>query len=116
MARHDLYRLLAALKRQGFASHSDLDDLLVDVHTQYVHVSTKRTITAQHDFAPASAKAPFTIGTNASGQLVVGLNADQLDGSEAADFAAAVHTHAISEVTDLQAALDDNAMEHFLWQ
>lgn len=52
-----------------------------DSHTQYVHISTNRTITAQHQFAPASAQAPFTLGANAQGQPVIGLMADQLNRS-----------------------------------
>lgn len=38
------------------------------------------TWTAQHAFNPASVVPPFTLGANAQGQKVVGLNADLLDG------------------------------------
>lgn len=49
-----------------------------DDHTQYVHLSTARTITARHTFNPGSAASPFILGANAQGQLVTGLLADQL--------------------------------------
>jgi len=42
--------------------------------------------TGQHQFAPAAAAAPFTLNANAQGQLVTGLNADQVDGYEASAF------------------------------
>lgn len=45
----------------------------------YVHIASADTITAKHTFAPASATAPFTLGSNALAQLVTGLNADYLD-------------------------------------
>jgi hypothetical protein len=47
---------------------------------------TAETITAQHTFNPSTAGAPFLLGTNASGQLVTGLNADQVDGQHLADL------------------------------
>ena len=52
--------------------------LTADAHTQYVHISTNRTIPAQHTFSPSIARAPFLLGANAQGQTVVGLRADQL--------------------------------------
>jgi hypothetical protein len=55
-----------------------------DSHTQYVHISTARTITAQHSFSPGSAQAPFALGSNAQGQTVTGLKADQLNKSVSA--------------------------------
>jgi hypothetical protein len=61
--------------------HSELSGLTTgDPHTQYVHLSIARTITAQHTFNPATAIAPFVLGANAQGRLVSGLNADQVDG------------------------------------
>lgn len=67
--------------------HSYLEGLTVgDDHTQYVHNSIARTITAQHTFAPATAIPPFVLGANAQGQLVTGLNADLLDGQHASAF------------------------------
>lgn len=68
-------------------NHANLSGLTsTDDHPQYVHTATSRTITAQHSFSPLSAAAPFTLGANAQGQLVTGLNADQLDGYEATAF------------------------------
>ncbi len=64
----------------GGVEHGSLAGLGDDDHTQYVHVSTNRTITATHTFNPGSAGAPFSLGANASGQLVTGFNADLVDG------------------------------------
>lgn len=60
--------------------HGNLTGLGDDDHTQYMHNTSARTVTAQHTFAPASAQAPFVLGANAQGQLVTGLNADLVDG------------------------------------
>jgi len=66
-------------------AHSALTGLTSgDNHTQYVHISTARTITAQHSFSPGSAQAPFALGANAQGQTVTGLKADQLNKSVSA--------------------------------
>jgi hypothetical protein len=48
--------------------------------------NTAETITVQHTFNPSTTGAPFLVGTNASGQLVTGLNADQVDGQHLADL------------------------------
>ncbi|MBK8188816.1 MAG: hypothetical protein IPK79_00015 [Vampirovibrionales bacterium] len=65
----------------GVLDHSELSGLTTgDPHTQYVHISIARAISAQHTFNPATAGAPFTLGANAQGRLVTGLNADQVDG------------------------------------
>jgi len=64
----------------GTIDHGSLLGLGDDDHTQYVHVSIARTISAIHEFAPSTASAPFTLGANAQGQLVTGLNADMVDG------------------------------------
>ena len=53
--------------------------MTADEHTQYVHTSNARTITAQHAFSPGAAQAPFTLGANAQGQTIIGLKADQLN-------------------------------------
>jgi dihydroxyacetone kinase DhaKLM complex PTS-EIIA-like component DhaM len=67
----------------GNIAHSSLGSLTSsDDHTQYVHNTTARTITAVHTFNPGSATAPFTLGTNALNQLITGLNSDRLDGQE----------------------------------
>ncbi len=85
--------------------HGTLTGLTDDDHTQYAHISTARTIAARHTFNPGSASSPFILGANAADQLVTGLNADKLDGSDATAFAAASHTHAASDVTSGQLAL-----------
>ena len=60
--------------------HGTLTGRSDDDHTQYAHLSQAETILGQWDYAPASPQAPFTLGANAQGQLVTGLNADELDG------------------------------------
>jgi len=60
--------------------HGDLLGLGDDDHTQYVHNTIARTITAQHTFNPTAAGAPFILGANAQGEWVEGLNADMVDG------------------------------------
>lgn len=57
-----------------------------DDHTQYVHNTSARTITAQHTFNPATAGAPFTLGANALTQLVSGLNAQYVGGLPESTF------------------------------
>lgn len=87
--------------------HGSISGLADDDHTQYVHISTARTISAVHTFNPTTASAPFTLGANAQGQLVSGFNADLLDGSHASDFATASHTHTSADITDFSEAVDD---------
>lgn len=62
--------------------HGNLTGLADDDHLQYMHVDTARTVTAQHTYQPASAQAPFVLGSNAQGELVTGLNADLLNGQD----------------------------------
>lgn len=62
--------------------HDELQELLDDDHTQYVANAIPRTVTAVHTLNPAAPGAPFTLGANALNQLIVGLNADKLDGKE----------------------------------
>jgi len=64
----------------GAVDHGDLSGLANDDHTQYMHVSTDRTVTATHTFNPDSVGAPFEVGTNANKQLVEGLNAEYVNG------------------------------------
>lgn len=80
--------------------HGNLVGLADDDHTQYMHISTARTVTAQHTFAPASAQAPFVLGANAQGELVTGLNADLLNGQDwtVAATASAPATPAVNDV------------------
>jgi len=60
--------------------HANLAALDADDHTQYVHNTTARTITAQHTFNPGSALPPFILHANAQGQKVIGLDAETVDG------------------------------------
>ncbi len=62
-----------------WTDHGELSGLGDDDHSQYVHISNARTITAQHEFAPGSSQAPFTLGANAQSQLVTGLRADEVN-------------------------------------
>jgi ribosome biogenesis protein Nip4 len=59
----------------------------------FVLKSTPTVITAVHTFNPSTAGAPFTLGANAQGQLITGLNADTVDGQHASAFATATHNH-----------------------
>lgn len=68
-------------------SHSELGGLTnSDDHSQYVHNTINRTITAQHTFSPLTEGPAFSLGTNAIGHLITGLNADLLDGKNASEF------------------------------
>lgn len=60
--------------------HSALSGLNADDHLQYLHLSSPRTVSVQHTFNPGTVSAPFIVGTNATNQLVTGLNSDLLDG------------------------------------
>jgi hypothetical protein len=64
----------------------------------FVLKSTPTVITAVHTFNPTTAGAPFTLGANAQGQLVTGLNADTVDGQHANAFASATHNHDTSYI------------------
>lgn len=78
--------------------HADLLGLSEgDDHPQYALISGERVISGAWTFSPGSAAPPFALGTNALGQLVVGLNADKLDGVEAVDLKGPVY--ATSTVT-----------------
>jgi hypothetical protein len=79
----DLTRIRAGINlTEGTGATGD-HGLLVglgdDDHPHYMHNTVARTVTAQHSFSPASPQAPFVLGANAQGQLVTGLNADELD-------------------------------------
>lgn len=104
----------------GPTDHGELLGLGDDDHSQYVHLSAPRVITARHTFAPTTAQAPFTLGANAQGQLVAGFNADRLDGQDGsyyldwnnlanvpAVFPPAAHTHLWSEVDKSGSSLAD---------
>lgn len=64
----------------GSVDHGVLSGLSDDDHTQYVHNTIDRTISATHTFNPDTVGAPFTIGPNANKQLVSGLNANYVNG------------------------------------
>lgn len=81
----------ARLLTTGLTANRDYT--LPDGTTKLVGESSPAAITAQHSFAPVSALAPFTLGANAQGQLVTGLNADQLDGNHASAFSLSGHNH-----------------------
>jgi hypothetical protein len=69
--------------------------------------ATNGTLTASRiESTVANGTAPFI---TASATVVPNLNANYLQGNTAADFADAVHTHAIADVTGLQTALDGKA-------
>lgn len=70
-----------SIKESGI-DHGLMSGLGDDDHTQYMHNTIARTVSAVHTFNPSSAGAPFTLGANAQGQLVTGLNADLLNGQD----------------------------------
>ncbi len=64
----------------SLVSHSDLSDLDADDHTQYVHNTIDRTISATHTFNPDATGTPFEVGANATKQMVSGLNSNYVNG------------------------------------
>lgn len=64
----------------GTISHDELTGLGDDDHTQYMHNTIDRTVSATHTFNPDTVGAPFVIGANADKQLVDGLNAQYANG------------------------------------
>jgi hypothetical protein len=85
----------------GGLDHGDLAGLGDDDHSQYVHNSIARTITAQHTFNPAGQpQAPFVLGGQAQKQLVVDFNADLLNGQDWT-VAATASAPATPEVNDI---------------
>jgi len=87
--------------KDGGISHGGLANLTTaDDHSQYVHISVNRTITAQHTFAPATAIAPFLLNASAQGVLVTGFNADLLNGQDwtIAATASAPPTPAVNDI------------------
>lgn len=83
----DLARIRAAINSTAGSGapvndHGLLIGLTDDDHTQYMHNTIDRTVTAQHTFDPTSPGAPFILASNAQGQIVTGLNADELDSLE----------------------------------
>lgn len=66
--------------------HDELGGLTDDDHSIYVHNTIARTIGAVHTFNPSVAGAWITLGANATGQLITGLNSDLLDGYDSSAF------------------------------
>ena len=64
----------------GFAEHHDLLGITDDDHTQYVHNSQARNITASHTFKH---NTPFVVDNDT---VITNLNADKLDGYHQSDF------------------------------
>ena len=60
--------------------HHDLNGILEDDHTQYVHNTSARNITAKHTFKHAT---PFAVDNDT---LITNLNADKLDGYNESSF------------------------------
>jgi len=71
----------------------DIQTELQTLDDACVKKSVPDTITAVHTFNPDNQSAPFNLGENARGQLIIGLNADMLNGKHDTDFASATHTH-----------------------
>ena len=69
------------IKESGI-DHGLVSGLADDDHTQYMHNTIARTVSAVHTFNPGSVTAPFILGANGQGQLVTGLNADLLNGQD----------------------------------
>ena len=82
----------------GNVSHSGLANLSNDDHTQYVHNTIARTISAVHTFNPSATGAAFSLGTKSTGQLITGLNADLLDGYHASALFSSGPTGAIGAI------------------
>ncbi len=75
------YDILTSDNIGSLVDHADLGELTTsDDHTQYVHISNDRTISATHTFNPDSVGAPFNIGANANKQMVSGLNSNYTNG------------------------------------
>ncbi len=65
----------------GAADHGALSGLDGDDHPQYFELSQDETVVGQPTFSPSVPQAPFLLAANAQGQLVSGLQADQLSKS-----------------------------------
>ncbi|NJN89519.1 MAG: hypothetical protein HC878_03505 [Leptolyngbyaceae cyanobacterium SL_5_14] len=75
-----------------------------------VSLTQVQNIQARHVFNPSTVGAPFTLGTNAQGRLVAGLNADLLDGQDGSYYlnrANHTGTQAIATIAGLIDYLND---------
>lgn len=100
------------------SSHSQLTGLGNDDHTQYVHNSIARTITATHTFNPSANGAPFSLGLNSQGQLVSGLNSDLLDGFDSTHFiglSTSAHDQANTGLSVAQSAFNQANTKVFIF-
>jgi hypothetical protein len=83
---NSVHRVAKHAELTAISTHSGLQGLTNDDHTQYVHLDISRTVSAQHTFNPSALNAPFILGANAVGQKVTGFNSDLLDGYNSSDF------------------------------
>lgn len=98
---------------------SALTGLGDDDHSQYVHNTIARIISAVHTFNPGAAGAPFVLGANAQGQLVGSFNADLLDGQHGSFYQNAGNLNAgtipdarigVTGVTQHQGSIDHGSI------
>ncbi|MFA7020361.1 MAG: DUF2793 domain-containing protein, partial [Bacilli bacterium] len=87
------------VKLPSMGTHSALQNLSADDHTQYVHISLPRTISGLLSFTRVG--APFEV---TSTTLVNNLNAQYLNGETGDDFADVVHIHGINSITEFLVA------------
>jgi len=59
------------------ASIHHIGGMTADSHTQYMHISQNRTVSAAHTYQPGAPSPPFYLGTNAQDQWINGLYADR---------------------------------------
>ena len=83
----------------GASNHSTLQNLSLDTHLQYVHLSNARTISAAHTFSNLT--VPFYVDSD---EQVENLNANYLQGYSAANFANASHGHNLVDLLDVVVA------------
>ena len=78
--------------------HGNMVGLLDDDHTQYIHISNPRTITAAHTFNNSG--PAFLLGANAVDQLIVGLNAEKVGGKTYSEINQEAFTYAQQASSD----------------
>jgi len=81
--------------------HASAFALEKHVHINYADKSAAQDITGLWTFNPSTGTAPFALNS-AMTSVVTYLNADKLDGNDAAAFAAAVHNHDTAYYTKAQ--------------
>ena len=80
----------------GAQTHNALLGLGSDDHSQYVHVTMPRTITALHTFSRTG--APFNVTSTV---LVSNLNVEYLNGIRGTGYALFSHTHGLNAISDV---------------